>query len=67
MDSTLRVLKYAVSICIKIKSAVPTDRLQTGASTVDLEPTCRQIHTKKNIHKIELKTHQTISMNHVSC
>ena len=29
MDSLLRVLKYSVSICIKIESAVPADRPQT--------------------------------------
>ena len=36
MDSILRVLKYSVSICIKIKSAVPADRPHTGATTLDL-------------------------------
>ena len=35
MDSLLRVLKYSVSICIKIESAVPADRPQTGATTLD--------------------------------
>ena len=37
MDSILRVLKYSVTICIKIELAVPADRPHTGATTLDLE------------------------------